>query len=214
MNPAPGIVHVVDDDASIRTSLARLLRAAGYDVQTYASAVEFLDRKPDDRGGCVVLDLRMPGPSGLELQEAMAGDSDPLAVVFLTGNGDVRTSVRAMKAGAVDFLTKPVQRDELLSAVERALAQDRQSRQTRARQRDLGARIAALTSRERQVFSLVVLGRLNKQIAAALGTTERTIKAHRAQVMQKLGVESLAELVQIAERLNLIGDAPPPAAGQ
>jgi FixJ family two-component response regulator len=199
--PAP-IVHVVDDDDSLRRALARLLRAAGFEVRDYASAGAFLLARPPEAPGCLVLDVRMPGPSGLELQAGLARDASPLPVVFLSGHGDVATSVQAMKAGAVDFLTKPVDREALLGAVRRALSRDADERATRARRSALRARYAALTAREREVLAGVVAGRLNKQIAADLGTAERTVKAHRAQVMEKMQVASVAELVHVADQLR------------
>ena len=198
----PPLVHVVDDDDSLRKAITRLLRAAGYEVRAYSSAGEFALSHRDNRRGCVLLDMRMPGPSGLDLQEALAREDEPLPVIFLTAHGDVPTSVRAMKAGAVDFLTKPVKRDTLLSAVRTALARDMKSHISREQLRDLRVRFAKLTPRERDVFELVVAGRLNKQIAAELGMAERTVKAHRAQVMVKMGATSLAELVRLADRMQ------------
>src|SRR6266550_6169981 len=181
------IVHVVDDDDSLRKAVTRLLRAAGYDVRAYASAGEFvLANRENNRRGCVLLDVRMPGPSGLDLQEALAREDEPLPVIFLTAYGDVPTSVHAMKVGAVDFLTKPVKRDVLLSAVRMALARDARLHTSHEQVRDLRVRFAKLTPREREVFELVVAGRLNKQIAAELGISERTVKVHRAQVMTKM----------------------------
>jgi FixJ family two-component response regulator len=205
--PTP-IIHVVDDDDSLRTAVMRLLRAAGYAVQGYRSAGEFLLAPRDNTAGCIVLDVRMPGPSGLDLHEALRREKDALPVIFLTGHGDIPMSVRAMKAGAVDFLTKPVARETLLSAVQNALACDAQRRTARARAAALRARYEALTARERAVFSLVVAGKLNKQIALELGIAERTVKAHRAQVMDKLQADSLAELVRIAEQLDAHGLLP------
>ena len=205
MSEAPssrGVVHVVDDDQSVRTALSRLLRTAHFDVRTYASAREFLERPGDDSVGCVVLDLNMPGTSGLELQEALVRDPTALPVVFLTGYGDIPASVRAMKAGAVDFLTKPVDRGRLLSAIDVALARDVERRRQRDHMAAIQARFAALTPREQEVFDLLVTGMLNKQVGAALGTTERTVKAHRAQVLRKLGVDSVAELVRVAIALG------------
>ena len=197
------IIHVVDDDDSLRKAVTRLLRAAGYDVCAYASAGDFaLASRENNRRGCVLLDVRMPGPSGLDLQEALAREDEPLPVIFLTGHGDVRTSVRAMKAGAVDFLTKPIKRDVLLNAVRTALARDLRLHTSLEQLRDLRARFAKLTPREREVFDLVVAGRLNKQIAAELGMAERTVKAHRAQVMAKMQVTSLAELVHLADKMQ------------
>jgi FixJ family two-component response regulator len=196
------IVHIVDDDDSLRKAVTRLLSAAGYDVCAYASAGAFaLANRENSRRGCVLLDMRMPGPSGLDLQEALAREDEPLPVVFLTAHGDVPTSVRAMKAGAVDFLTKPIKRDVLLNAVRTALAGDLRSHTSREQLRDLRARFAKLTSREREVFDLVVAGRLNKQIAAELGMAERTVKAHRSQVMAKMQATSVAELVHLADKM-------------
>ena len=205
MSSAGPIIHLVDDDVSIRTSLTRLLGAMGFTVKTYASAEEFRGRTPGPCGGCLILDLSMPGMNGLELQDALAGDADPLPILFLTGRGDVRSCALAMKAGAVDFLTKPVQRDELAAAIHRALAKDAEAREARARISALASWTAQLTPRERDVFQLVTQGKLNKQIAAILGTTVRTVKAHRAKVMRKLGADSLADLVKIAERLRSAG---------
>jgi FixJ family two-component response regulator len=180
----------------------RLLRAAGYEVRAYASAGEFLIARPANTPGCVVLDICMPGPSGLDLQAAIAKLDSALPIIFLTGHGDIPSSVRAMKAGAVDFLTKPVQRDELLSAVRNALVRDAETRAARSSASALQLRFETLTQREREVFALVVAGRLNKRIAMELGVSERTVKAHRAVVMDKMGVRSLAELVHVADRLQ------------
>ena len=189
------IVHVVDDDDSLRKAVTRLLRAAGYDVRAYASAGEFvLANRENNRRGCVLLDVRMPGPSGLDLQEALAREEEPLPVIFLTAYGDVPTSVRAMKAGAVDFLTKPIKRDVLLSAVRIALARDLRLHTSHEQRRDLRMRFTKLTPRERDVFDLVV--------AAELGMAERTVKAHRAQVMAKMQATSLAELVHLADKMQ------------
>jgi RNA polymerase sigma factor (sigma-70 family) len=197
------IIHVVDDDDSLRKAVTRLLRVAGYDVRAYASAGEFLlASRENNRRGCVLLDVRMPGPSGLDLQEALAREEEPLPVIFLTAYGDVPTSVRAMKAGAVDFLTKPIKRDMLLSAVRTALARDLRLHTSHEQRRDLRMRFTKLTPRERDVFELVVAGRLNKQIAAELGMAERTVKAHRAQVMTKMQAKSLAELVHLADKMQ------------
>ena len=202
MTPLTPIIHVVDDDASLRTAVMRLLRAAGYEVRGYPSAGEFLLARPENTPGCVVLDVRMPGSSGLDLQAAFGELDAALPIIFLTGHGDIPMSVRAMKAGAVDFLTKPVQREALLNAVQNALARDAESRTARERVGALRSRYESLTPREGAVFTLVVAGKLNKQIAAELGTSERTVKAHRAQVMDKMQVTSLAELVHVAEQLQ------------
>ena len=201
MNMTP-LIHVVDDDDSLRNALVRLLDAAGFEACGYASTGEFLLRPPPDRPGCVLLDIRLPGPSGLDLQEAMLRQGIALPVVFLTGYADVPTSVRAMKAGAVDLLTKPVERDVLLDALRRALARDAAGRSDRDGAGRLRAAIASLTPREREVFDLVAAGRLNKQIAGDLGIAERTVKLTRAHVMEKLGVDSAAELGGLAERLR------------
>lgn len=197
------VIHVVDDDESVRGAMKRLLVAAGYGVQTYASAGEFLLHPPQDTPGCLLLDLRMPGPSGLDLQESLVRHGVRLPVVFFTGHGDLATGIRAMKAGAVDFLTKPVERKPLLAAIENALRADAARRTSRGADADLRARFAQLTAREREVFGLVVAGQLNKQIAGALGIAERTVKAQRAQVMSKLGAATAAELGRIAAQLQL-----------
>jgi FixJ family two-component response regulator len=196
------IVHVVDDDAGMRRALCTLLKAAGHDVRSYASAGEFLLARPGEAPGCALLDVRLPGPSGLDLQQALAESGAPLPVVFLTGHGDISMGVRAVKAGAVDFLTKPVRRAPLLAAVEAALAKDAAQRAQRADLRDLRDRYERLTARERQVLALVVTGKLNKQTAGDLGIAERTVKVHRARVMEKMQVQSLAELVLLAQRLG------------
>jgi FixJ family two-component response regulator len=198
------IVRVVDDDDSVRTGVVRLLRAAGYEAVGYRSAGDFL---LDDSGrsapGCIVLDVRMPGPSGLELQDALAQRGVALPIIFLTGHGDIPMSVRAMKAGAIDFLTKPISGKSLLGAVQTALAHDAAQRAASARVLALRTRFDTLTPREREVFSGVIAGKLNKQIAAELGTAERTIKAHRARVMEKMQVTSVAELVYVANQLQV-----------
>ena len=197
------IVHVVDDDDSVRTAVMRVLQAAGYETRGYASAGEFLLERSDGWApGCAVLDVRMPGPSGLDLQKALAQREVPVPVVFLTGHGDIPMSVRAMKAGAVDFLTKPVKKEALLAAVTAALARDAETRAGHDRLRALRERYETLTAREREVFAGVVAGKLNKQIAGELDAGERTVKAHRAQVMEKMQVRTVAELVRIAEQLR------------
>jgi FixJ family two-component response regulator len=197
------LVQIVDDDGSVRTALARVLRVAGYDVRSYESAAEFLIASHDEKPGCIVLDVGMPGMSGIELQAAIAkGESTP--IVFLTGRGTIETSVRAMKAGAVDFLTKPVKRETLLAAVRAAVERDEAQRAKHDELRGLRARLETLTPREGEVLALVVRGKLNKQIADALGTSIRTVKAHRAQVMSKLRAGSLAELVSLADRLGIL----------
>lgn len=196
------VVHIVDDDDSLRAALQRQLMAAGYRVRTYGSAGEFLLDPPADGPGCLLLDLALPGPSGLDLQQALTRHGVLLPVIFLTGHGDLSTGVRAMKAGAVDFLTKPVERETLLEAITRALNSDAARRSSSNAEADLKARYAQLTAREREVFDLVVAGLLNKQIADKLGIGERTVKSQRAQVMAKLDAANAAELGRIAAALH------------
>jgi len=203
------IIHLIDDDEQFQTAVSRLLRASGYEVQTYNSAGDFLLAPKHDRAGCILLDIQMPGPSGLDLQKALAMQPQGPPIIFLTGHGDIPASVRAMKEGAIDFLTKPVERDALLNAIQNALERDANNRRIRDQMRDWRACYETLTAREREVFDGVVAGKLNKQIAAELGTAERTVKAHRAHVMQKLKVRSVAELVHLAEQLR-----PRPDSGQ
>jgi FixJ family two-component response regulator len=197
------IIHVVDDDPSFRTAVTRLLRAAKFEVRGYGSAAEFLDSDPCAEPGCILLDLQMPGASGFDLQQSLARMEKRLPIIFLTGHGDIPASVRAMKAGAVDFLTKPVRREALLRAVQNALGVDAKGRAVRAVLRELHERYENLTPREREVLVHVISGKLNKQIAFDLGTAERTIKAHRASIMDKLGVQSVAELVRRAQELSI-----------
>ena len=210
---APGapMVFIVDDDPSVRKSLARLLRGAGYEVEAFASAGEFLARPHHDAPCCLVLDVRMPGLTGLELQEALAVAGYAMPIIFVTGHGDVPTSVRAMKAGAVDFLTKPFNDTDLLDAVQDALKRDRAARRERAEVEVVRARLTKLTPREREVLPLLVTGMLNKQIGYDLGITERTVKVHRARVLEKMQAGSVAELVRLAERVGITGP-PAPAA--
>jgi FixJ family two-component response regulator len=202
MSLATPIIHVVDDDDSLRTVVMRLLRAAGYEVRGYPSAGEFLLARTGNTTGCVILDVNMPGTSGLDLQAAFNERDDTLPIIFLTGHGDIPMSVRAMRAGAVDFLTKPVERAALLTAVQNALAQDRENQAVRSKANALQVRYQTLTPRERDVLALVVAGKLNKQVAAELGISERTVKTHRARVMAKMHVASLAELVHVAGQLR------------
>ena len=201
----PGLVYVVDDDASFRTAIERRLRIAGYEVETYSSAQLLLDRVPAaERPGCILLDVKMPGLSGLELQSRLVELGSILPIVFVTGHADTPTTVRAIKAGAEDFLTKPASSEQLIGAIERALARYEALRSQRSKLDSILAHLATLTPRERQVFDLIVRGKINKQISAELGTTERTVKAHRHEVMEKMQVHSLAELVSSAERLGLL----------
>jgi FixJ family two-component response regulator len=200
-----GLVHVVDDDTSFRTAIERRLKLAGYEVATYASANDLLGAAPnDDRPACILLDVRMPGLSGPDLQSRLVEQGSTLPIIFLTGHADTPTTVRAIKAGAEDFLTKPVSSELLLDAIERAMARQHAARAQRGRLESFRAHLATLTQRERQVFDMIVRGAINKRIAHELGTTERTVKAHRHQVMEKMQVHSLAELVSIAERLGVI----------
>jgi FixJ family two-component response regulator len=196
------VIHIVDDDESFRTALARLLRRAGYDVVTYASADDLLRLPPSsDDLCCILLDVQMPGLDGPELQDRLLTLGWAVPIVFLTGHGDIPLSVRAIKAGAEDFLTKPVETDKLLEVLDRALVRHQLARQESARFGALQCRIKVLTQREREVFDQVVRGRMNKQIAHDLGVTERTVKAHRHNIMEKTGALSVAELVSMAERL-------------
>src|SRR6266404_5132963 len=201
----PGLVHVVDDDASFRTAIERRLKHAGYEVETYSSAQHLLDRQPGvERPGCILLDVQMPRLSGLELQNRLIELGSILPIVFVTGYADTPTTVRAIKAGAEDFLTKPASSEQLIDAIERAMARYEAARHQRSEFNSLRGLVASLTPRERQVFNLIVRGKINKQIAHELGTTERTVKAYRHQVMEKMHVHSLAELVSNAERLGLL----------
>ena len=193
-------IFIVDDDRSVRTALARLMRSRKLRAETFASAQEFLDRQPPDAPGCIVLDLKMPGVTGLELQEDLTTAGINLPIVFLTGHGDVPASVTAMKGGAVDFFEKPVDEDELMDAIKQAVEWDVHTRERRIEQIEVQGRLNSLTPREHQVFSSVVQGSLNKQIASNLGMSEKTVKVHRARVMQKMQAESLAGLVRLAER--------------
>ena len=202
--PSPSsTVYIVDDDASFLKAVSRLLHASGYVVQTFASAADFFKALAPQATGCVVVDLRMPGQSGSDLQAVLAATDNPMPVVFLTGHGDIPTGVHAMRDGAVDFLTKPVKKENLFAAVERALARDAVERTQRARLRDLRGRFDQMTPREREVLTHVISGKLNKQIAFDLGASERTIKAHRASIMEKLNVNSVAELVRLTEQLGI-----------
>jgi FixJ family two-component response regulator len=201
-------VHIVDDDASFRTAMERRLTKAGYEVATYASAQHLLDRLPDESvPSCLLLDVRIPELSGPELQERLSELGSTLPIIFLTGHIDIPATVRAIKRGADDFLTKPVSSDDLLQAIERAIAHHEVTRGLKSKLDIVRARVAALTPREREVFLLVIRGDPNKQVARVLGCTERTIKAHRHRVMEKMQVRSLAELVSLAERIGIASAA-------
>jgi FixJ family two-component response regulator len=208
MTDAALTVFLVDDDAGVLKGLSRLLRARGYDVQAFSSSQAFLAGHDALIPGCAVLDVSMPGLDGLELQQALSSGGSQRPVIFLTGKGDIPTSVRAMRAGAIDFLTKPVDDDDLLAAIARAVKHDADTRHASAELDSINARFAILTPREREVMTHVIAGRLNKQIAGDLGTVEKTIKVHRGRVMEKLGVRSVADLVRLAEKAGISGSKP------
>ena len=197
-----GIVYVVDDDESVRRALARLIMAAGLDVETFSSAKALLGHRPPDRPGCLVLDVRLAGENGLELQAALRDAHPQLPIIFVTGHGTVPASVRAMKEGALDFLQKPVDEQELLGGIWRALDRSREARTARAERQAVERRLDTLTPREREVLDLVATGMLNKQIGDRLGVAEKTIKVHRGRAMQKMGVDSVAELIRLLHRLE------------
>ena len=203
MNETRPVVHVVDDDASFLSATSRLLRASGYCVKTFAGAAEFLARDEADAEGCVVADLRMPGVDGLQLQNALAGSANPIPILFLTGNADIESSVRAMRGGAEDFLEKRAPKEALLAAIGRALARDGEARAARTKHRALKERFDSLTSRELEVLEQVLLGRLNKQIGGDLDISERTVKLHRAKIMTKLGVRSVPALTLAAQEAGV-----------
>jgi FixJ family two-component response regulator len=204
MTPVAPLVFVVDDDPSVRRSLTRLLESSGYAVEAFASAREFLARAPHVGPCCLVLDVRMPGLTGIELQEALAAGGRRMSIVFVTGHVDVPMTVKAMKGGAVDLLTKPVDAQDLIAAIQRAVAKDAQDRGSEARVTEVQQRVRLLTARETEVFALVVTGMLNKQIASALGIGEKTVKVHRARVMEKMRAGSVAELVRLADEVGVI----------
>jgi FixJ family two-component response regulator len=201
-NDAEAMVFVIDDDESIREALHSLIRSVGLSVATFASAHEFLESNRPDVPACLILDVRMPGLSGLDLQRDLSEANIHIPIIFITGHGDIPMSVRAMKAGAVEFLTKPFRDQDLLDAIQQALDRDRRARSQQADSAGLRNRFHSLTPRETEVFELVVKGLLNKQIALQLGTSEITIKLHRRQVMEKMQADSLADLVRMSERLN------------
>jgi FixJ family two-component response regulator len=203
MTAAAPMVFVVDDDPSVRKSLTRLIKSAGHAVEAFASAREFLARERYAGPCCLVLDVRMPGLTGVDLQEALAGAGRRMSIVFVTGHGDISMSVKAMKGGAVDFLTKPVDDKDLLAAIERCVARDMQDLGAEARVTEIQERVQMLTPRETEVFAFVVTGMLNKQIAFELGISEKTVKVHRARVMEKMRAGSVAELVRLADRVGV-----------
>lgn len=203
MSAPLSIVFVIDDDASVRDALRRLIRSVGLQVELFGSAQEFLQGKRPEVPSCLILDIRLPGMSGLDFQRQLTEASIRIPIIFITAHGDIPMSVRAMKAGAVEFLTKPFRDQDLLDAVHHALEGDRARRQQDAETAALRARLELLTPREREVLPLLVSGLLNKQIAAEIGTTEATVKVHRSQLMRKMGADSLADLVRMAERLGI-----------
>jgi FixJ family two-component response regulator len=203
MTESEALVFVVDDDDSVRKALARLIRSVGLNVETFASARDFLARRPHDGSACLILDIRMPGLSGLDLQKELAASGSSLSVIFITGHATIPMSVQAMRAGAVEFLEKPFEDQTLIDAVHEALQKDEHARQKKAELREIHERVNSLTPREHEVFGLVVTGKLNKQIAFELGTNEKTIKAQRAQVMKKMQAFSLADLVRLAVKAGI-----------
>jgi FixJ family two-component response regulator len=198
-----GVIAIVDDDPSVRKGLERLIRSLGWQAKTFASAQEFLDRPRTEAPSCLVLDLQLPGLSGLDLQKRMSEAGLEIPIVFLTGHGNIPTSVKAMKAGAVEFLTKPVDEQELLKAIKEAIQRDRRTRQQHAELHDLRDRYQSLTAREQEVMQQVISGLLNKQIAGELNITEDTVKFHRGHIMRKMQADSLANLVRMAETLGI-----------
>jgi RNA polymerase sigma factor (sigma-70 family) len=212
MRKPDATVFIVDDDSSVRSGTARLVKSIGMRAETFSSAEEFLEYGPPETPSCLVLDLRMPGLSGMDLQEELRRRDMHVPIIFISGYGDVPTSVQAMKSGAQDFLTKPFDEEELVSAIEQSINRDIERRAERTEQMSVQQRVDSLTPRELQVLKLVVRGKLNKQIAGELGTTEKTVKVHRARAMKKMKAGSLADLVLLAERVGLVsrakGEAP------
>ena len=196
-------MHIVEDDDDVRAATGRLLTAAGFSVRTYASAAEFVAALPTANPGCVILDVRLPDSSGLDVQAMLAAAAETLPVIFVTGHGDIPMSVRAIKAGAVDFLTKPVEKAVLIAVVDKAMARGAEEREAREHTRAIQMRYDRLTTREREVFAHLIGGQLNKQAAFDLGTSERTIKAHRHSIMQKLEADSIADLIRVSSELHI-----------
>jgi len=196
-------VFIIDDDPSVRKSLSRLVRSLGFGSESFASAEEFLGRERYDGVGCIVLDVRMPGLSGMELQNELVKGEFSMPIIFITGHGDIPMSVQAMKKGAVDFLPKPFDDDELLEAVQKAIEKDREAKAERSATRDILTRIERLTTRECEILRYVITGMLNKQIAFKLDIAEKTVKVHRGRIMEKLGAHSVAELVRLAEKAGI-----------
>jgi FixJ family two-component response regulator len=205
-DPVLPLIHIIDDEESLRTALSRLLIASGYRVALYESAAQFLERTCESAPGCILLDINMPGLSGVQLQEHLVKEHSELPIIFLTGHGDIATSVRAIKAGAEDFLPKPVEKSDLINAIQRALERYSNAHSELAHLQESRRRIKLLTTREKEVFDLLILGMLNKQVAYQLGNTERTVKAHRHSIMEKMQVKSLAELVLIASQLGMLDE--------
>jgi FixJ family two-component response regulator len=203
MSEDDAIVFVVDDDAGVRDAIESLLKSVGLRIEAFRSASEFLQRLTRETPSCLVLDVRLPGMSGLELQRQLRASGEQIPIIIITGHGDIPMSVEAMKAGALEFLTKPVRGQDLLTAVQKAIRQDRESRQSRKALDELRRRLADLSPREREVMELVIAGLLNKQIASTLGTSERTVKIQRANVMQKMKADSLPDLVRMGEKLGI-----------
>jgi FixJ family two-component response regulator len=205
-------VFAVDDDAAVRKSLVRLLKSAGYRAESFAAADEFIQCwKRNPVPGCVLLDIQMPGIDGLQLQQELINSTHAIPIIFITGHGDIPSSVKAMKAGAVDFFSKPFNDEDLFQAIREAIQRDHQVRTDRAERGSVAARFATLTPREHEVLELVVRGMLNKQIAAALGASEKTIKIHRGRVMEKMNVQSVADLVRAADKIGIRADSSPHA---
>ena len=212
MKTGAPIVFVVEDDSSMREALIDLITSIGFLVEPFKSAREFLEHRRRDAPACLVLDVRLPGPSGLDLQRELVRSETPIPIIFITGHGDIPMSVRAIKEGAVDFLTKPFRDQDLLDAIQRALEIDRTARQERTMVAGVRQRYDSLTKREREVMRLVVSGLLNKQIAGELGSSEVTVKMHRGQVMRKMKAQSLVHLVRMSEKVGIIGGSPPPSS--